>query len=212
MSMTTSFFTKLFWKSFFDKTVLSLVGIGRVLRDWRYTLIAMSVAFLFGVMFSMLSVGTTEWNLLLSRLPLGEKVGIIGDAFVRLFADASTIDGVLLLVVVLLQGVTIALLVFSLVAEQKIKKQKQAANRRAGETAFASAVVTLGLGCSTCGASLIIPLLSVISTSAVFIGTVTLLITIVAIILLLYSSWKMGFSAYATTTAAYHQKEGGSNE
>lgn len=198
---------KLFWASFFDKIKLSLVGIGRVLRDWRYALTAAMVALALGILFSILSVGTTEWNLLLSRLPIGEKLSIMSDATIRLFADASTIEGALIIIVVILQGITIALLAFSIVAARHIQELRKTSGRRVGETTFASAVATIGLGCSACGASLIIPLLSVISTSAVFIGTMTMLITTLAIGLLLYSSWKMGFSAYATTTATRTKKE-----
>ena len=198
---------KLFWASFFDKTKLSLVGIGRVLRDWRYALTAAMVALALGILFSILSVGTTEWNLLLSRLPIGEKLSIMSDATIRLFADASTIEGALIIIVVILQGITIALLAFSIVAARHMQELRKTSGRRVGETTFASAVATIGLGCSACGASLIIPLLSVISTSAVFIGTMTMLITTLAIGLLLYSSWKMGFSAYATTTATRTKKE-----
>lgn len=198
---------KLSWASFFDKTKLSLVGIGCVLRDWRYALTAAMVALALGILFSILSVGTTEWNLLLSRLPIGEKLSIMSDATIRLFADASTIEGALIIIVVILQGITIALLAFSIVATRQMQELRKTSGRRLGESTFASAIATVGLGCSACGASLIIPLLSVISTSAVFIGTMTMLITALAIGLLLYSSWKMGFSAYATTTATRTKKE-----
>lgn len=199
--MVGSLFTKLFWASLIDRTKLSVIGVWRVLSKWRYILIAVAVSILFAILFSILSVGTTEWQLLLSKLPFMEKMGIIGEALIRFVRDATTTTGLLSIVVVILQGITISLLVFSIVRERETKQKYGKTANRFGESLIASIVATLGLGCSTCGASLIIPLLSLISASAIFIGAMTTIIIVVAMALLMYSSWKMGYAAYAYTSA-----------
>lgn len=183
-----------------DRTKLSVIGVWRVLSKWRYILIAVVVSILFAILFSILSVGTTEWQLLLSKLPFMEKMGIIGEALIRFARDATTATGLLSIVVVILQGITISLLVFSIVRERETKQKYGKTANRFGESLAASIVATLWLGCSTCGASLIIPLLSLISASAIFIGAMTTIIIVVAMALLMYSSWKMGYAAYAYTS------------
>lgn len=198
--MTRPLFTKLFWTSLIDRTKLSVIGVWRVLSKWRYILIAVVVSILFAILFSILSVGTTEWQLLLSKLPFMEKMGIIGEALIRFVRDATTATGLLSIVVVILQGITISLLVFSIVRERETKQKYGKTANCFGESLVASIVATLGLGCSTCGASLIIPLLSLISASAIFIGAMTTIIIVVAMALLMYSSWKMGYAAYAYTS------------
>ena len=194
-----SLFTKLFWISFAENTKLSIIGTMRVVLKWQYALTAIVVILLFSMIFGVLVVGTFEWSLLVSALPVEDKFDILIRGVIRIFGYIESFSDVLILAVVILQGITISLLVFNIRQQRKSDKERNAMANRVGESTVASLIATLGLGCSACGTSLIIPLVSLISSSAVFLGTVTTAIVVIALLLLLHSAWKMGHGAYMFT-------------
>lgn len=188
------------WASFLNKTSLSLVGIARVIRRPAYAGIALCVVGVFATVMAIFLNGTTEWNLLLSSLPLGDKMDIMGRVWVRFFENIPTVQGILVSIAIILQGLTIATLVFNIKKERETNKRYGNSMNRINQSTFATLLTTLSLGCSTCGGSLLIPLLSVVSTSTAFLGTMTILITVLAINVLLYSLWRLGYGAYAHTS------------
>lgn len=189
-------FTKHFWVSFLDKTKVSLIGTVQVLTRWQYLLLTLCVAILFSMLFGVLSVGSAKWNLLLSSLPTADKLSILGEALLSVLQNANTFAGFVVLLTVLLQGVVITLLVFTMKRQRKTQREREAISGGVGESAFATIIATLGLGCSACGTSLVIPLISFISSSAAFLGTVATTVAVLAVLLLLHSLWRMGCIAY----------------
>lgn len=193
--------TKIYWHSLLDKTKLSLLGCLRVLIKWPYLLLALLTIIIFGAFFGVLAIGSSEWNLLTSSLPIKDKLDILTQACIRFFSQVPSVYDAMLVAVVVLQGITIALLAYTLNQQRKSKKeQDKSSSARVRETTAASFIATLGLGCSACGTSLIIPLLSLLSTSAIFLGAITTVIVVVALLLLLHSSWQMGYQAFAFTS------------
>lgn len=182
--------------SLLDKTKLSLAGTRHVLTRWQYLLIAIVVTHLAGVAFSIFATGTTDWNMLVSSLPLADKIDILGRVVGSLYKNASTFSGAVIVLVALLQGVVVALLAYNIAQQQRIKTLRNTSAASATQPALGTFVAALGLGCSTCGTSLLLPLFGTLAGSALLMTTLTLVIAIIAIGLLSYSSWKMGYSAY----------------
>jgi K+-sensing histidine kinase KdpD len=140
--------------SFWDKTLLAATGVGRVVRIWQYALLALVVFAIFGVIMTLSSKGTTEWSLLISSLPLSEKLHILLEACGRLFTNIVSVTGAITFAVSILQGLIIATITYN------IRNQEVVSSNRIGESTLASIAMVIGLGCSSCGTSLLVPLLA----------------------------------------------------
>lgn len=187
--------------SLIDKLKLAAVGIGRVLVHWQYVLLVLLITLAFGVILTLSSSGTTEWSLLFSGLPLESKLDLLGDVLRRFFVDAGTLVGFLTVLVSLLQGLVISTLIFNLRHQQKVS------SNRVGESTLASIVMIIGLGCPSCGTSLLLPILgAVTATSLVVINTVSIIIMLIALALSLYTLWKLSYIAYANDTAESYRR------
>lgn len=193
-------FTKI--KSRFNTVVgkakLSVSGILKVIVRWRYLLVAVVVMVIFSIIFGLLSMGSLEVNMLLSRLSIVDKLDIVNRSIMRVFSNSTTFSGVLTGIIIVLQGIAIALLAFNIRHQRENSKAMASSNirGRVGESAAASVIAMLGLGCSTCGTSLLLPLLALVSSSAAFLGAATTLVSLIAIGFLLYSLANMGYTAY----------------
>lgn len=187
---------KLFWSSLADKTKLSLVGTLGVLSNWKYLLIAAFSSALFGVVLSLLTIGSFEFQLLTSSIALSAKLDIILNSLLRLLTSASTFVGMLTLTTAMLQGVVISLIVFNLREQRKLNQGAGTIKNEVAGSTLASIIAGVGAGCATCGASLLIPILSLISSSVAFIDSALLLVPIIAIALLIYSIWNLGHTSF----------------
>lgn len=189
-------------KSYFDAMVgkarISISGILKVIVRWRYFLVAVVVMAIFSIIFGLLSIGSLEVNMLFSRLPIVDKFDIVNRSIVRVFSNSTTFSGVLTGIIIILQGLAMALLVFNIRRQRENNKIITSTNirGRVGESAVASVIAMLGLGCSACGTSLLLPLLALISSSAAFLGAATTTVSLIAIGFLLYSLVNMGYTAY----------------
>lgn len=188
------------WILFYESVKLSVAGVIRVLSKWNYALIALATIFVFSMVFGVLSVGTSEWNLLMSGLPLADKFAILTRGVVRVFTHIESPSDLLLITVVVLQGIAIALLAYTISQQRQSARQQSNIEDGTGESTVASLLATIGLGCSACGTSLAAPVISLISSSTVFLGIATTFVMFAAIALLLYSIRKMGHTAYIFTS------------
>lgn len=121
------------------------------------------------------------------------KIQIIGDALLGFFGkDKYFLDFLQNFLIAFLQALLIALIVFV----YKKRKKNSTDLQNAG---IATGLALLGSGCPTCGTTLITPILtSIFSTSGYAIaGTVSGIITFVAILVLLWSLKRVGLEAYA---------------
>lgn len=187
---------KLSLVSLWDTTKLSLAGTIHVLTRWQYLLLAVAIAHLIGIAFSIFATGTTDWNMLVSSIPLADKTAIIGRVATDMYANTSTFAGAVIALVAILQGIALALLAYNIKQQYRVKSLQNTSAANAKQPALATFIAALGLGCSTCGTSLLLPLFGTLAGSALFLTTLTVLVAVIAIGLLAYSSWKMGYSAY----------------
>lgn len=100
--------------------------------------------------------------------------------------------GILLLLVSIFQGITIAGMIFAARHNAKIDKMI------AGRSGLALVAATLGLGCVPCGTSLLIPLLTLIfsSSAPMLIGTANIIVLALALFLTIFSLYKIGLIVY----------------
>ena len=175
-----------------DEVKMAGMGIVLATKSWKFWLVFLLVLCVFGTLLSMLSAGMGAINLFLAS-DFTSKIQIIGDALLGFFGkDKYFLDFLQNFLIAFLQALLIALIVFV----YKKRKKNSTDLQNAG---IATGLALLGSGCPTCGTTLITPILtSIFSTSGYAIaGTVSGIITFVAILVLLWSLKRVGLEAYA---------------
>lgn len=139
-------------------------GLRRIvgcLRRPAYLALGVAVFVIFGLLLALLSVGTTDLGLLFAGVDAGVKWGIIGRAALSVVGDPQIL---LLTLVQTLQIVALA----------RIVRQPKAC--RVGDVegvGIVAILALLGVGCPTCGLSLLAPvLLAVFGSGALVAGSV----------------------------------------
>ena len=160
---------------------------------------------LFGTLLSLLSGGMNAISLFFAT-DLGGKFEILRDGFLALFGVGKAFgDWALLFMIAFLQAILISLI--ALVWKKRAAGQKNGALAKNSKdsnssnvqgASIAALLALLGSGCPTCGTALITPIISSIfsSGSLAIAGTISGIITAIAIIILLFSIKKVGLEAY----------------
>lgn len=148
--------------------------------------------FFFGLLMNLLSSGTSKFNLMFT-LGFPEGLKILGESFIGIFGiNQPFLDWLPIFFIALLQGTLIGLIVVL----WKKKRENNAENlEKAG---LITGLIALGAGCPTCGTTLLTPLLGAIfSTGSLAIaGTISIIVTWVAIIIALLSLKRLGLETY----------------
>lgn len=170
----------------------ALSGIGQVLRQPRYAASALVGALGFAWLIFLLTNGGFYGALLVSRLPLVDKLGVIGTMFIEIARQAATsLTGALLVLVSILQGISLALIIFT----ARHNKRNQQTTQQLSLSGIASVAAAIGLGCVPCGTSLILPIVAVFFSGAAAASAATVASTIMLIIALglsLFSLYRSG--------------------
>ncbi len=177
---------------FFDECKMAGLGIVLLSKKLKFWLIFVSIFIVFGTLLSMFAGGFAAFNLFFAT-DFGGKMSILGSAFLSLFGVGRDLGTFLsVFCISLLQALLITLIV--LIYKHR-KKSSTSAMQNAG---IAAGLALLGSGCPTCGATLITPILTAIFSGGGYaiIGTVSVVITIVAILIALYSIKKLGMESY----------------
>jgi hypothetical protein len=187
-------------------TLTALSGIGQVLRQPRYAAGALVGALGFAWLIFLLTNGGFYGALLMSRLPLVDKLGVIGTMFAEIARQAVTsLTGALLVLVSVLQGISLALIIFT----AQRNKRNQQTTQQLGLSGIASVAAAIGLGCVPCGTSLILPIVAVFFSGAATASAATVASTIVLIIALglsLFSLYRSGQIAAIYITLAQQEE------
>ena len=129
-------------------TFTALSGIGQVLHQPRYAASALVGALGFAWLIFLLTNGGFYGALLMSRLPLIDKLGVIGTMFAEITRQAATsLTGALLVLVSILQGISLTLIIFT----ARHNKRNQQTTQQLGLSGIASVAAAIGLGCVPCG-------------------------------------------------------------
>lgn len=184
----------------------ALSGIGQVLRQPWYAASALVGALGFAWLIFLLTNGGFYGALLMSRLPFVDKLGVIGTMFAEIARQAVTSPtGALLGLVSILQGISLALIIFT----ARHNKRNQQTTQQLSLSGIASVAAAIGLGCVPCGTSLILPIVAVFFSGAATASAATVASTIVLIIALglsLFSLYRSGQIAAIYITLAQQEE------
>lgn len=184
-----------------------LLGIGKILSLPQYLLLAVVLSLLFALIIFFAINANFYGPLMMSRLPILDKVALLGTMFIDIFKQAFTSpNGALLLMVSILQGLSITVVIFT---AKKNKRSEQSVTRQVGLSGLASVATAIGLGCVPCGTSLILPLVAVFFSGAAAATAATVastLVLILALLLSLFSLYKSGQIAFMYTELAKQEE------
>lgn len=167
----------------------SLLYAAKHVRFW----VAFVIAFLiFGYLISFLQNFSQNTSLLTSQLEFTDKIEVLVEVPLVLGSFFTYFFGVLLFFVLILQSICIALLVFS----KKLVNISDAKSVRS--SGFSSIIIALGLGCPSCGTSLLAPLVSIIfgSSSLLALGWISNIVTTLALLICLWTIRRLGYIIY----------------
>ena len=148
---------------------------------------------IFGTLLNLLSGGFAAFNLI-GVLGFPDGLKVIWDAFLQTFGiNRNFIDWLGIFLLALLQGLLIGLLVV-VIKHSKTGTDNSASVQNSGIVAI---LAILGSGCPTCGTALLTPILTTIFGSGVALtGTVSAVVTWLALLLALFTIKKLGYNAY----------------
>ena len=179
----------------------ALLGVGRMLGLPKYFLITIVATVAFAVIIYFAINANFYGPLMMSRLPILDKITLLGSMIIDIFKQSFTSpNGALLMIVSILQGVSIAAVIFT---------AKNNRDNEVGLSGIASIAATIGLGCVPCGTSLILPIVTLFfsgaaaATAANIASTVVLLL---ALLLSLFSLYKSGQIIFMYTELSKQEK------
>lgn len=187
----------------FDGFLLAGKGILMALRECRFW-IGFIIAFLFfGTLMNLLSNGLAKFEFM-GMVGFVGSLKVIFESFLGIFGVGQYfIDWLLMFFISLLQGILIGLIVL---LWHKKRGDNSANVEKVG---IITGLVALGAGCPTCGTTLIAPILGAFfSTGGLAVaGTISTLVTIIAIIIAILSLKRLGEETYVIITNERYLKK-----
>ena len=185
----------------------AILGVGRILGLPKYFLITIVATVAFAVIIYFAINANFYGPLMMSRLPVLDKIALLGSMIIDIFKQSFTSpNGALLMVVSILQGVSIAAVIFT---AKNNRDNEKTVSRQVGLSGIASIAATIGLGCVPCGTSLILPIVTLFfsgaaaATAANIASTIVLLL---ALLLSLFSLYKSGQIIFMYTELSKQEK------
>jgi hypothetical protein len=137
------------------KAHLSLKTTRKILSRWRYCLLALLVAIvMFELLYWMLNLKLFSTLMFSPALGVSDRFWLLTDPLREVFTNNGMIVGISIVLLSLIQGVTIAVIVFS------VRNSKNGMLKSFGGASAAGLLGALGLGCPSCGTSLITPIVA----------------------------------------------------
>ena len=173
----------------------------------KYFLITIVATVAFAVIIYFAINANFYGPLMMSRLPIIDKIALLGSLIIEIFKQSFTSpNSALLMVVSILQGVSIAAVIFT---SKNNRDNEKTVSRQVGLSGIASIAATIGLGCVPCGTSLILPIVTLFfsgaaaATAANIASTIVLLL---ALLLSLFSLYKSGQIIFMYTELSKQEK------
>ena len=185
----------------------ALLGVGKMFGLPKYFLITIVATVAFAVIIYFAINANFYGPLMMSRLPILDKITLLGSMIIDIFKQSFTsLNGALLVIVSILQGVSIAAVIFT---AKNNRDNEKTISRQVGLSGIASIAATIGLGCVPCGTSLILPIVTLFfsgaaaATAANIASTIVLLL---ALLLSLFSLYKSGQIIFMYTELSKQEK------
>lgn len=183
-------------------------GIGALLKLPRYGVLAVGFSLLFAIVIFFAINGNFYGPLFLSRLPIADKLAVAGNMLAELLKQGfTTPNGALLLIVSILQGLSLAVVIFT---ARRNKRNEQDVARQLSVSGIASIAAAIGLGCVPCGTSLILPIVTLFFSGAAAANAANVagtIVLILALVLSLASLYKSGQIAFVYTQLAKQEEK-----
>ena len=184
----------------------ALLGVGRILGLPKYFLITIVATVAFAVIIYFAINANFYGPLMMSRLPILDKIALLGSMIIDIFKQSFTSpNGALLMVVSILQGVSIAAVIFT---AKNNRDNEKTVSRQVGLSGIASIAATIGLGCVPCGTSLILPIVTLFfsGAAATAANIVSIIVLLLALLLSLFSLYKSGQIIFMYTELSKQEK------
>ena len=186
----------------------ALLGVGRMLGLPKYFLITIVATVAFAVIIYFAINANFYGPLMMSRLPILDKIALLGSMIIDIFKQSFTsLNGALLMVVSILQGVSIAAVIFT---AKNNRDNEKAISRQVGLSGIASVAAAIGLGCVPCGTSIILPIVAIFfsgAAAATAANIASTIVLILALLLSIFSLYKSGKIVFMYTELAKQEKE-----
>lgn len=175
-------------------------GIGKLMKLPRYTILVASISLVFAIIILFAINVNFYMPLFLSRLPWIDKIILVGTMVGELFKQGfTTPNGALLLIVSVLQGLSLAVVIFT---ARRNKRNNDNMARQLSVSGITSIAAAIGLGCVPCGTSLILPIVALFfsgAAAATAANIASYVVLILALVLSLVSLYKSGQIAFVYT-------------
>lgn len=185
----------------------ALLGVGRILGLPKYFLITIVATVAFAVIIYFAINANFYGPLMMSRLPILDKIALLGSMIIDIFKQSFTsLNGALLMVVSILQGISIAAVIFT---AKNNRDNEKTVSRQVGLSGIASIAATIGLGCVPCGTSLILPIVTLFfsgAAAATAANIASIIVLLSALLLSLFSLYKSGQIIFMYTELSKQEK------
>ena len=185
----------------------AILGIVRMLGLPKYFLITIVATVAFAVIIYFAINANFYGPLMISRLPVLDKIALLGSMIIDIFKQSFTSpNGALLMVVSILQGVSIAAVIFT---AKNNRDNEKTISRQVGLSGIASIAATIGLGCVPCGTSLILPIVTLFfsgAAAATAANIASIIVLLLALLLSLFSLYKSGQIIFMYTELSKQEK------
>ncbi|MBR2841444.1 hypothetical protein IKE80_01500 [Candidatus Saccharibacteria bacterium] len=185
------------WRKWCDEFALAGKGILLAFKEKRFWWGFIPSFIFFGVLMNLLAGGTAKFELM-AALGFPENLQILGSSFLAIFGfNQPFLDWLPIFAISLLQGILIGIIVL-LWNKKRLDKGSSKNGENLGSAGIITGLIALGAGCPTCGATLITPLIGAfVSTGGLAIaGTISTLVTVLAIIIAILALKRLGLEAY----------------
>ncbi len=180
------------WRKWLDEFVIASKGILFATKEKRFWYGFFPTFLFFGLLMNLLSGGTSKFNLMFA-LGFPQCLHILWNSFIATFGiNQPFLDWLPIFCICILQAALIGLIVLLW------KKKQTAANL--SNAGIITGLIALGAGCPTCGTTLLTPLLGTIFSTGglAMAGTISAIITILAVIIAILSLKRLGVETYVT--------------
>ena len=173
----------------------------------KYFLITIVATIAFAVVIYFAINANFYGPLMMSRLPILDKIALLGSMIIDIFKQSFTSpNSALLMVVSILQGVSIAAVIFT---SKNNRDNEKTVSRQVGLSGIASIAATIGLGCVPCGTSLILPIVTLFfsgAAAATAANIASIIVLLLALLLSLFSLYKSGQIIFMYTELSKQEK------
>lgn len=187
-----------------DRIKLGSIGISYLLTFKKYLLLFVLAWAFFLYFLTFFKDGSGNLALLFSGISSDQKLSLLWHVVLSCFGNFTSLYGLSLVLLSLLQGLAISLMVYTW--RHKYKDQTLSS---ASTSTVASALGFVALGCPSCGISLLTPILSALAgaSASILAERVGVLLTIIAFGLLFYSVFHLGYLVFVIVSARKYKEK-----